>query len=462
MKKQKKWCRNKLDIKQIQKKQVPFLAMMGSTIGLILFADTREFWTVSSRVSYIPMETRALDEEVLKLSESANETANAVENQVSEKKAGFFYDGSALFYYNEDGSLYQGWLLWNENWYYFTEHGAATGYQTISEYGREDECFFQTDGRLAVNMKTPDGRWADGDGYLIDPQDEAAILEAWSEFEVEASRSMLPGALSGIRVSGEPAEFYMLAIAGESSGGQITMGDRGRAYGLCQFDYRYDLINFIKWAYERHPSLWKEFEAFTEKTAGEKSLVDNPELLQAFLNARHRDYEATVSDELEFMRQTYWDPFAAKMNAAGFHLSERHISVSAAFFSVNVNCGNHVDVFLKQLSPDMSDAEMICAIYKIRNTILAEQMVGGRKKGTTARYRMAEPRMALDLLHGFTTIDSVRNYGGGVQWNGDLFADTVRTQERNGTSTEWEETMLATPADVNPVNSGNAIPESVK
>ena len=54
--------------------------------------------------------------------------------------------------------------------------------------------------------------------------------------------------------------------------------------------------------------------------------------MQAFVSARERDYEAAISDELEFMRMTYWDNFAAKLNAAGYRLSERHIAVSAASF----------------------------------------------------------------------------------------------------------------------------------
>ena len=49
-----------------------------------------------------------------------------------------------------------------------------------------------------------------------------------------------------------------------------------------------------------------------------------------------------VSDELEYMRMDYWDSFASRMNAAGYRFSERHISVSAAFFSVLVNCGNNL------------------------------------------------------------------------------------------------------------------------
>ena len=156
---------------------------------------------------------------------------------------------------------------------------------------------------------------------------------------------------------------------------------------------------------------------------------------------------------------TYWDNFAAKLNAAGYRLSERHIAVSAAFFSVNVNCSSQASVFLEHLSPEMTDAEMICEIYKIRNTILAEQNVGRVKKGTTLRYQMAEPRMALDLLHGYTTIDSVKNYGGGVQWNGDLFVNAVLTSAVQGMSMEWEEALLATPADAE-TESGQSEPET--
>lgn len=312
---------------------------------------------------------------------------------------------------------------------------------------------------METDEGAPDGRKAHRDCYLVDPNEEAAMREAWPEFEVEAAKAIAPGALSGIYISGEPAEFYMLSIAGESSGGQLVIGDRGQAYGLCQFDYRYDLVNFMRWAYERHPSLWPEFEKYTEKKAGDESLVKNAGILQAFVSARSRAYEAAISDELEFLRMTYWDSFAARMNAAGYQLSERHIAVSAAFFSVNVNCSSQSMVFLEQLSPEMTDAEMICEIYRIRNTILSEQNVGRGKKGTTLRYQMAEPRMALDLLHGFITIDSVKNYGGGVQWNGNLFVNTVLTSAVQGMSMEWEEALLATPADAE-VKNGQAEQET--
>lgn len=70
-------------------------------------------------------------------------------------------------------------------------------------------------------------RAADADGYLM-PPDETLPAFLW-----DASGDPSVGTLSGLTIAGMPAEFYMLSIAGETSGGQIIMGDRGRAYGIC-------------------------------------------------------------------------------------------------------------------------------------------------------------------------------------------------------------------------------------
>ena len=351
--------------------------------------------------------------------------------------------GGTTYYFNDDGSLYTGWKLAANHWFYFTKDGAATGYQKIKdEYGNIHEYYFDDHGYLVTDAETPDGRVADEDGYLDSATNDDADLEC---FEYSGSDNIVPGELSGIQVSGEPAEFYMLSIAGETSGGQIVMGDRGRAYGLCQFDYRYDLVDFMKWAYNTHAALWSGFSPYLSYHTGSEELVGNQGIENAFLNARNINYEAAISDELLFMRQRYWDTFQVQMNNAGFHLSERHIAVSAAMFSVNVNCGAQAAVFISNLSPEMSDVELICGTYKLRNTVLAEQAVGryGRK-GTSGRYLFSEPQMALDLYHGYTTIDTAKNYGSGVQWCKNIFSDSVTTAAISGTSPEWSEAVSET------------------
>lgn len=79
----------------------------------------------------------------------------------------------------------------------------------------------------------------------------------------------------------------------------------------------------------------------------------------------------------------------------------------------------------------MSDEEMIRCIYRLRNTVLAQQKVGKSFKGTTKRYLKAEPQMALDLLYGYITIDSDISYGGGVEWHGNPFTNIVSTIQKD-------------------------------
>lgn len=355
------------------------------------------------------------------------------------------------YYFDPSGALHDGWLLYHDEWYYMTDAGMMTGYADIPGGEDSDSFYFYEDGRLAVNAATPDGRAADSDGYLM-PPDGTLPSFLW-----DATGDPSVGTLSGLTIAGMPAEFYMLSIAGETSGGQIIMGDRGRAYGICQFDYRYDLTDFIRYAYEKHPGLWAELSAYLNAMDGDEALVGNTTLRDAFSAAMARSYEAAITDQLEYMRARYWDAFRKRMDAAGYHLSARHIAVQAAFFSVNVNCGVQTDLYLSEIPPELTDAEMICKLYTLRNTVLAEQNIGRRKKGTTARYRQYEPQMALDLLHGYVTIDSRKTYGGGVSWCGNIFANgVVSTVAAEGTSTEW----LALQAEETPAAETESMPET--
>lgn len=355
------------------------------------------------------------------------------------------------YYFDPDGALHDGWLLYHDEWYYMTDAGMVTGYVDIPDEEDSNSFYFYEDGRLAVNTATPDGRAADSDGYLM-PPDGTLPAFLW-----DASGDPSVGTLSGLTIAGMPAEFYMLSIAGETSGGQIIMGDRGRAYGICQFDYRYDLTDFIRYAYGKHPGLWAELSAYLNAVGGDETLVGNTALRDAFSAAMARSYEAAITDQLEYMRARYWDVFQKRMDEAGYQLSTRHIAVQAAFFSVNVNCGTQTDLYLSEIRPDLTDAEMICRLYTLRNTVLAEQNVGRHKKGTTARYRQYEPQMALDLLHGYVTIDSKKTYGGGVSWCGNIFASgIISTAATEGTSTEW----LVLQAEETPAAETDPMPET--
>lgn len=387
----------------------------------------------------------------------------------------FVVSEGKLYRTNLDGALVHGWYRKNKDWYYFDETGkAVTGWildkniwyyldgtsylcgwnQLLFEDEMKWFCF-SPEGVLYQGCDTSDGYWVDDNGvYQVMPQTYAGEGFEWDKKRQD-------GVMSGLMVAGQPAELYMLSMAGETSGGgnldAIRNGDRGCAYGLCQFDYRYDLVGFMKYAYQTHPKLWPGFKPFLDDQNGNPWLKNNPAIGKAFLSAMAADYETAVSDQLSYIDQVYWRPFYRQMNQAGYRLDSRSTAVSAAFLSVNVNCGSQASLFIENLSPEMTDEDLIKGIYKLRNTTLANQKVGKTRKGTTKRYLEAEPQMALDLLYGYVTIDSVINYGGGVEWHGNPFISDITTQPRFGHAvydvpviSTQEEAERATPSEGEP------------
>ncbi len=386
------------------------------------------------------------------------------------------------------GTLAGTWRETADGVYYRGSWKDAVGWTRIAgSDGARRWYYFGEDGRLVRNADTPDGFHVNGDGVFDGASARGMTAEfAAAEKAAEASQQAFernyyeelyrkkaeeeaqaaaagPGAaggaagqetqepvqpsyvslfrretygamlkrppspkLSGMRTGGMPAEFFMLCVSGETSGGMEFMGsiigDSGRAYGLCQYDYRYDLVDFLNYAYSQHPRLWAEASAFLKKENGDIGLVENAALKQMFRRAMLTDPETALSDQLTFMRMLYWDDFSREMNAAGFRLGERNIAVQAALFSVNVNCGPQAEVFIRELKPGISDQEFLDRIYELRNTVFAEQLVQGlRKKGTSTRYLQAEPEMAVDLMYGNISLDSQLDYGGGVEWYGNPF-----------------------------------------
>lgn len=348
---------------------------------------------------------------------------------------GWFYDNQSeeWYYFDADGTSVEGWIYVENEWYYLEDGKYITGWKEIqSEDGNSYWFYFNEDGRMYKDEQTPDGYYVNEDGVYIKGPQITGYDD--SDFEWNKDPNTEPEQLSGLSIAGYPAELYMLCIAGETSGmsniSAVKNGDKGSAYGICQLDYRYDLVDFIKFAFGKHPNLWPAFSKYTNYKNGNPELKKNDEIGNAFLEAMEIDYETAITDQLEFMTNRYWVEFKNKMNAVGFNLDERNIAVSAALFSVNVNCGTQPNVFINHLSTDMSDEEMIRGIYKLRNTVFARQKVGKSFKGTTTRYRKSEPQMALDLLYGYITIDSDVRYGGGVEWHGNPFTDIITTVQR--------------------------------
>lgn len=338
-------------------------------------------------------------------------------------KNSWLADNGNLYYIGDNGVMKTGFVPLDDNYYYFDTNGSLCRNAMISidektyltdshgillcgyQLYDGNRYYFGDDGVMLKNTTTPDGI------YNLDETGKITSINMES-LETDCPLKNAPGT-SGYLLGGYPLELFMVSMAGETSGARIILGDKGRAYGLCQFDYRYDLTDFINYAYETHPSLWFEFEPFVNKYGkGDENLVENPAILHAFQTAEELSPVNYAADQAEFLYRRYFSNTYKSLEDAGFCLTQRNISVSAAMLSVNINCGSQTCLYLNKLSPSMTDEEMINAIYNLRNTVLT-----ANGKGTNTRFRTSEPQLVKQLSTGSINANSSFIMPGGVAWD---------------------------------------------
>lgn len=343
--------------------------------------------------------------------------------QHSYAKNSWISENRNLYYLDAEGLMVTGIQSINNKTYYFAQDGSlcmdgfydiegqtylldsdgslCTGYQLFEG----NRYFLYDNGVLLKSGTTPDGIYnTDENGKIIGVN----LAELVSDCPLKDA----PGT-SGYTIGGYPLELFMISMAGETSGAKIIIGDKGRAYGLCQFDYRYDLTDFINYAYETHPALWFAFEPFVNKyNRGDPELIYNQEILQAFQIAEQLSPVNYASDQAEFLFRRYFSNTYQALEQAGFCLNQRNISVSAALMSININCGSQTGLYLATLSPTMTDEEMIERIYALRNSVLTRN-----GKGTNTRFLTSEPRLAQLMSTGSIRVDSEFSMAGGVEWD---------------------------------------------
>ena len=253
--------------------------------------------------------------------------------------------------------------------------------------------------------------------------------------------------LSGYYWGNYPLELFTLSTSGERGSSEkdilACVGDKGQAYGLMQLDYRYDLVPFMKESYQLNSTAWSGFAEFQNVSIGDKILVNNQKIIDAF-NACYKNYpEEYMKIQPNFMAEKYlYKSNVNKLLAdAGIDLSHHSVYVSAALLSCNINCGEVTGTknFIKAGAKDsMTDAELLNCVYT------GWRMY--RKSATWAshNHRLAtdksgEEGEALKLLSGDNSAISGKwgtQYGAG--WDGDnsvKIAVKHSASSANGTST---------------------------
>lgn len=121
------------------------------------------------------------------------------------------------------------------------------------------------------------------------------------------------------------------------SQGYGAMGDKGRAYGLYQFDYRYALVPFLRYLVTRN-SKYYEFQPFAKYAQGSSALVNNENLHQLFIRfATDLDFCNAQDD---YAKDQYYKPAADYMKRKWGVDPNDHSSVfRGSMFSMAIRSG---------------------------------------------------------------------------------------------------------------------------
>lgn len=120
--------------------------------------------------------------------------------------------------------------------------------------------------------------------------------------------------------------------------GYACMGDRGRAWGIYQFDYRYALVDFLTYCLERDPAKYAEFRPYASMGKGNSALVGNAGLRAAW--TAHASQKEFCDLQDEFSRKEYYEPAARYLlNLYGIDAAKHSAALRGSLFSFSIRSG---------------------------------------------------------------------------------------------------------------------------
>ncbi len=234
--------------------------------------------------------------------------------------------------FDSKGVMQKGWQKIDGKWYYFDDYRKTgwlklkgkTYYLSIST-GERVYGIYPVDGKLycfkpgtgvMVTSKTVTYK---GRKYIVDANGECTLVPDTTH---TPSAKML---------------FFLTFESGSLAYNQ-TGGDNGNACGAYQFDYRYALLPFVKYAYSQNASLCAEFKVYAGLTDGTK-LKGNKKFYKAWntIYARNPGLFSELQDK--FAKVNYYDPVESTLAGAGINLAMRSDIVKGAVYSYSIQHG---------------------------------------------------------------------------------------------------------------------------
>ncbi len=246
------------------------------------------------------------------------------------------------YFYTADGEMMTGWIRFGDKMYYVSK-STETRVQGIFSIGKK-LYYFGKNGVLQKNKTvTYNGR-----KYMVDER----------------------GICTPLADEGAPNEdmLFFLTFESGSEAYDQTGGDHGNACGAYQFDNRYSLLPFVKYAYAQNPTLCKEFKKYAKYTDGTK-LKSNTKFYKAWHKVYARNPKLFAQLQDEYAKQEYYDPVERMLALAGIDLASRPAVVRGAVYSYSIQHGQTAAISAVKackIKTETEDDKFLKKLYKYR------------------------------------------------------------------------------------------------
>lgn len=240
------------------------------------------------------------------------------------------------YLFNKKGQRLTGWQKIDGNYYYFKPElkkgwlklNGKTYYLIKAQNGKRAAGIFSVSGKLYYfdldtgEMLTDTTVTYKDRDYTIDKNGVCTIVP-----EVSAPTDEM---------------LFFLTFESGSEAYNQTGGDNGCACGAYQFDYRYSLLPFVKYAYETNPVVcepFKKWAAWANTETNRNKLKSN----KTFYKAWNKIYAANPKTfkELQdtFAKINYYDNVERALESVGISVATRSDVVKGAIYSYSIQHG---------------------------------------------------------------------------------------------------------------------------
>lgn len=258
-------------------------------------------------------------------------------------KEGWQKINKKYYYYTSAGKLMTGWIKTIDGKIYYSDKTTKTRVKKLQSI-KGKLYYFNANGVLQTNKQIT----YKGKKYTTDGR----------------------GVCTPVSSSGTPGAdmLFFLTFESGSAAYNQTGGDHGNACGAYQFDNRYSLLPFVKFAYAHNPTLCKEFKKFAKYTNGTK-LKSNTKFFKAWNKVYARNPQLFAQLQDTFARQEYYDPVERALAVAGIDLASRSDVVKGAVYSYSIQHGQTSAVNAVRackITTKTTDAQFLKKLYDYR------------------------------------------------------------------------------------------------